>query len=147
MNKCTTWVIRHVEVNYLRFVYEPFEHSLKILKQEIFQTAISSIRGQFGFTSLLKTNARGSKSKSIIRSRYAKIDELFLSDHNTASLKVERDQVNFLSDISKTPKNTIIGKLESYRVKKYWSKQVMDISWYRLMIFYKFIFYRKQQMS
>lgn len=25
MNKCITWVIRYVEVNYLRFVYEPFE--------------------------------------------------------------------------------------------------------------------------
>ena len=46
-----------------------FDDVEKIEKEERLQSAIDSIRDQFGFTSLLKANALESASRSIIRSK------------------------------------------------------------------------------
>ena len=46
-----------------------FDDVEKIEKEERLQSAIDSIRDQFGFTSLLKANALESASRSIARSK------------------------------------------------------------------------------
>lgn len=46
-----------------------FDDVEKIEKEEKLQSAIDSIRDQFGFTSLLKANALESASRSIARSK------------------------------------------------------------------------------
>ena len=74
-NKYTSGAIRSVAVNYSGFVDESFglislfDDVEQIEKEERLQTAIDSIRDQFGFTSLLKANALDSASRSIARSR------------------------------------------------------------------------------
>lgn len=74
-NKYTSGAIRSVAVNYSGFVDESFglislfDNVEQIEKEERLQTAIDSIRDQFGFTSLLKANALDSASRSIARSR------------------------------------------------------------------------------
>ena len=74
-NKYTSEAIRSVAVNYSGFVDESyglislFDDVGKIEKEERLQTAIDSIRDQFGFTSLLKANALDSASRSIARSK------------------------------------------------------------------------------
>lgn len=73
-NKYTSGAIRSVAVNYSGFVDESFglislfDDVEQIEKEERLQTAIDSIRDQFGFTSLLKANALDSASRSIARS-------------------------------------------------------------------------------
>ena len=80
-NKYTSGAIRSVAVNYSGLVDESFglislfDDVEQIEKEERLQTAIDSIRDQFGFTSLqkgsslLKANALDSASRSIARSR------------------------------------------------------------------------------
>ena len=46
-----------------------FDDVEKIEKEERLQSAIDSIRDQFGFTSLLKANVLESVSRSIVRSK------------------------------------------------------------------------------
>lgn len=46
-----------------------FDDVEKIEKEERLQSAIDSIRDQFGFTSLLKANALESASRSVARSK------------------------------------------------------------------------------
>ena len=73
-NKYTSGAIRSIAVNYSGFVDESFglislfDDVEQIEKEERLQTAIDSIRDQFGFTSLLKANALDSASRSIARS-------------------------------------------------------------------------------
>ena len=73
-NKYTSGAIRSVAVNYSGFVDESFglislfDDVEQIEKEERLQTAIDSIRDQFGFTSLLKANALDGASLSIARS-------------------------------------------------------------------------------
>ena len=73
-NKYTSGAIRSVAVNYSGFVDESFglislfDDVEQIEKEERLQTAIDSIRDQFGFTSLLKANALDRASRSIARS-------------------------------------------------------------------------------
>ena len=67
--------MRNIAVSYANFVDESlqlislFDDIEHIEKEERLQTAIDSIRDQFGFTSLLKANALDSASRSIARSR------------------------------------------------------------------------------
>ena len=67
--------VRNVAVSYSNFVDDSiqdlslFDDVEKIDKEERIQTAIDSIRDQFGFTSLLKANALDSASRSIARSK------------------------------------------------------------------------------
>ncbi len=74
-NKYTSGAIRSVTVNYSGFVDESygllslFDDVDKVEKEERLQTAIDSIRDQFGFTLLLKANALDSASRSIARSK------------------------------------------------------------------------------
>ena len=73
--KYSSGAVRNVAVNYSGLVNESFELvSLfddveKIEKEERLQSAIDSIRDQFGFSSLLKANALESASRSIVRSK------------------------------------------------------------------------------
>lgn len=74
-NKYTSGAIRSVAVNYSGFVDESFglislfDDVDKLEKEERLQTAIDTIRDQFGYTSLLKANALDSASRSIARSK------------------------------------------------------------------------------
>ena len=74
-NKYTSGAIRSVAVNYSGFVDESyglislFDDVDKVEKEERLQTAIDSIRDQFGFTLLLKANALDSASRIIARSK------------------------------------------------------------------------------
>lgn len=74
-SKYTSGAIRSVAVNYSGFVDESyglislFDDVDKVEKEESLQTAIDSIRDQFGFTSLLKANTLDSASRSIARSK------------------------------------------------------------------------------
>lgn len=67
--------VRNIAVNYSGLVDESFglislfDDVEKIEKEERLQSAIDSIRDQFGFTSLLKANALESASISIVRSK------------------------------------------------------------------------------
>ena len=67
--------MRNIAVSYANFVDESlqlislFDDIEHIEKEERLQTAIDSIRDQFGFTSLLKANALDSASRSIARSK------------------------------------------------------------------------------
>lgn len=73
--KYSSGSIRNIAVNYSGFVDESFglislfDDVEKIEKEERLQSAIDSIRDQFGFTSLLKANALESASRSIARSK------------------------------------------------------------------------------
>lgn len=73
--KYSSGAVRNVAVNYSGLVYELFglvsllDDVEKIEKEERLQSAIDSIRDQFGFTSLLKANALESASRSIARSK------------------------------------------------------------------------------
>ena len=73
--KYSSGAVRNVAVNYSGLVNESFglvslfDDVEKIEKEERLQSAIDSIRDQFGFTSLLKANALESASRSIIRSK------------------------------------------------------------------------------
>lgn len=73
--KYSSGAVRNVAVNYSGLVYESFglvslfDDVEKIEKEERLQSAIDSIRDQFGFTSLLKANALESASRSIARSK------------------------------------------------------------------------------
>ena len=74
-NKYTSGAIRNVAVSYSGFVDESyglislFDDVDKEEKEERLQTAIDSIRNQFGFTSLLKANSLDKASRSIARSK------------------------------------------------------------------------------
>ena len=73
--KYSLGAVRNVAVNYSGLVDESFglvslfDDVEKIEKEERLQSAIDSIRDQFGFTSLLKANALESASRSIVRSK------------------------------------------------------------------------------
>ena len=73
--KYSSGAVRNVAVNYSGLVDESFglvslfDDVEKIEKEERLQSAIDSIRDQFGFTSLLKANALESASRSIVRSK------------------------------------------------------------------------------
>ena len=73
--KYSSGAVRNVAVNYSGLVDESFglislfDDVDKIEKEERLQSAIDSIRDQFGFTSLLKANALESASRSIARSK------------------------------------------------------------------------------
>ncbi len=73
--KYSSGAVRNAAVNYSGLVYESFglvslfDDVEKIEKEERLQSAIDSIRDQFGFTSLLKANALESASRSIVRSK------------------------------------------------------------------------------
>ncbi len=73
--KYSSGAVRNVAVNYSGLVDESFglvslfDDVEKIEKEERLQSAIDSIRDQFGFTSLLKANALESASRSIARSK------------------------------------------------------------------------------
>ena len=73
--KYSSGAVRNVAVNYLGLVDESFglislfDDVEKIEKEERLQSAIDSIRDQFGFASLLKANALESASRSIVRSK------------------------------------------------------------------------------
>ena len=72
--KYSSGAVRNISVYYSYLVDESFglislfDDIEKIEKEERLQTAIDSIRDQFGFTSLLKANALDSASRSIARS-------------------------------------------------------------------------------
>lgn len=74
-NKYTSGAIRNVAVSYSGFVdgsyglISLFDDVDKEKKEERLQTAIDSIRNQFGFTSLLKANSLDKASRSIARSK------------------------------------------------------------------------------
>jgi len=74
-NKYTSGAVRSIGVNYSGFVDESFglislfDDVDKLEKEERLQTAIDSIREQFGFTSLLKANALEEASRSLVRSK------------------------------------------------------------------------------
>ena len=74
-NKYTSGAIRNVAVSYSGFVdgsyglISLFDDVDKEEKEERLQTAIDSIRNQFGFTSLLKANSLDKASRSIARSK------------------------------------------------------------------------------
>ena len=74
-NKYTSGAVRSVGVNYSDFVDESFglislfDDVDKLEKEERLQTAIDSIREQFGFTSLLRANALEEASRSLARSK------------------------------------------------------------------------------
>ena len=74
-NKYTSGAVRSVGINYSGFVDESFglislfDDVDKLEKEERLQTAIDSIREQFGFTSLLKANALEEASRSLARSK------------------------------------------------------------------------------
>ena len=73
--KYTSGAVRSIGVNYSGFVDESFslislfDDVEQVEKEERLQTAIDSIREQFGFTSLLKANALEDASRSIARSK------------------------------------------------------------------------------
>ena len=73
--KYSLGAVRNISVNYSGVVDESFglislfDDVEKIKKEERLQSAIDSIRDQFGFTSLLKANALESASRSIVRSK------------------------------------------------------------------------------
>ena len=73
--KYSSGAVRNVAVNYSGLVDESFglislfDDVKQIEKKERLQSAIDSIRNQFGFTSLLKANALESASRSIVRSK------------------------------------------------------------------------------
>ena len=73
--KYSSGAVRNVAVNYSGLVDESFglvslfDDVEKIEKEERLQSAIDSIRDQFGFTSLLKANALESASRSVARSK------------------------------------------------------------------------------
>ena len=70
--KYSSGAVRNVAVNYSGLVDESFGLvSLfdNVEKEERLQSAIDSIRDQFGFTSLLKANALESASRSNVRSK------------------------------------------------------------------------------
>ena len=73
--KYSSGAVRNIAVNYSGLVDESFglislfDDVEKIEKEERLQSAIDSIRDQFGFTSLLKANALESASRSIVRSK------------------------------------------------------------------------------
>ena len=73
--KYSSGAVRNVAVNYSGLVDESFglvslfDDVEKIEKEERLQSAIDSVRDQFGFTSLLKANALESASRSIVRSK------------------------------------------------------------------------------
>ena len=73
--KYESGAVRNIAVSYANFVDESlqlislFDDIEHIEKEERLQTAIDSIRDQFGFTSLLKANALDSASRSVARSR------------------------------------------------------------------------------
>lgn len=74
-SKYTSGAVRSVAVSYSGFVDESFalislfDDVDKVEKEERLQTAIDSIREQFGFTSLLKATALEDASRSIARSK------------------------------------------------------------------------------
>ena len=74
-NKYTSGAVRSVGVNYSGFVDESFglislfDDVDKLEKEERLQTAIDSIREEFGFTSLLRANALEEASRSLARSK------------------------------------------------------------------------------
>ena len=74
-SKYTYGAVRSVAVSYSGFVDESFglislfDDVDKVEKEERLQTAIDSIREQFGFTSLLKATALEDASRSIARSK------------------------------------------------------------------------------
>ena len=74
-SKYTSGAVRSVAVSYSGFVDESFalislfDDVDKLEKEERLQTAIDSIREQFGFTSLLKATALEDASRSIARSK------------------------------------------------------------------------------
>ena len=74
-SKYTSGAVRNVAVSYSGFVDESFglislfDDVDKLEKEERLQTAIDSIREQFGFTSLLKATALEDASRSIARSK------------------------------------------------------------------------------
>ena len=73
--KYNSGAVRNIAVNYSGLVdgsfglISLFDDVEKIEKEERLQSAIDSIRDQFGFTSLLKTNALESASRNIARSK------------------------------------------------------------------------------
>lgn len=73
--KYSSGAVRNVAVNYSGLVDESFglvslfDDVEKREKEERLQSAIDSIRDQFGFTSLLKASALESASRSIARSK------------------------------------------------------------------------------
>ena len=73
--KYNSGAVRSVAVNYSGLVDETFgfislfDDVEKLEKEERLQSAIDSIRDQYGFTSLLKANALDSASRSIARSK------------------------------------------------------------------------------
>lgn len=73
--KYDSGVVRNVAISYSNFVDDfiqvisLFDDVEKIDTKERLQTAIDSIRDQFGFTSLLKANVLDSVSRSIARSK------------------------------------------------------------------------------
>ena len=73
--KYTSGAVRSVAVNYSKFVDESFgfislfDDVEQIEKEERLQSAIDSIRDQFGFTSLLRANALEEASRSRARSK------------------------------------------------------------------------------
>lgn len=74
-NKYTSGAIRNVAVSYSGFVdgsyglISLFDDVDKEEKEERLQSAIDSVRNQFGFTSLLKANSLDKASRSIARSK------------------------------------------------------------------------------
>ena len=61
--------IRHGSVSVKEAVEACFAQIDKVEKEERLQTAIDSIREEFGFTSLLKANALEEASRSLARSK------------------------------------------------------------------------------